>query len=134
MSQTVLLVDDSRFVRTIIKVHLVSRKFTFEEAGDGAEALALLEASPPDLVIVDEDMPGMDGLEFIRRVRAFEAESIRNIPIILLTGLEQDDLRAEALAAGATAFLRKPVSSAGLLEVVARLLPPAAGNATPSQG
>jgi two-component system, chemotaxis family, chemotaxis protein CheY len=125
MSQTVLLVDDSRFVRTIIKVHLVARKFVFLEAGDGLEGLMLLESSRPDLVIVDEDMPGMDGLAFIRHIRASETDALRTVPIILLTGLEQEELRAEALGAGANAFLRKPVSNAGLLTVVAELLPPA---------
>jgi two-component system, chemotaxis family, chemotaxis protein CheY len=127
MTQTVLLVDDSRFVRTIIKVHLVARKFAFAEASDGAEALALFEVTSPDLVIVDEDMPGMDGLAFIRHVRESKSDKARNTPIILLTGVEHEDLQAAALAAGATAFLRKPVSSAGLLEVVAELLPPVTG-------
>jgi two-component system chemotaxis response regulator CheY len=124
-------VDDSRFVRTIIKVHLVSRKFAFDEASDGLEALALLETSPADLVIVDEDMPGMDGLTFIRRVRASDAPRIRDVPIILLTGIDLERLQEEALEAGASAFLRKPVSSAGLLEIVGRLLPPRAGAGAP---
>jgi len=131
MPQTVLLVDDSRFVRTLIKVHLVARKFTFVEAGDGEEALAVLEANVPDLIIVDEDMPAMDGLAFIRAVRSSHKPALLQVPIILLTGLEKDDLQSEAIQAGASAFLKKPVSSAGLVEVVGQLLPPAADIAIP---
>jgi two-component system chemotaxis response regulator CheY len=123
MSQTVLLVDDSAFIRTIIKVHLVQRKFCFLEAGTGEEALTLLDTAAPDLIIADMGMPGMDGVAFVRRVRSFEDPGVSELPIIVLTSDESDEHRREALEAGANDYLTKPVSSAGLVEAVGRLLP-----------
>lgn len=125
MSETVLLVDDSSFIRTIVKVHLVQRKFTFLDAGTGEEALEILAHAHVDLIIADMDMPGMDGVTFVRRVRSCENPDVHDLPIIVLTSDEIDEHRRLALEAGANDYLTKPVSSAGLIETVARLLPTA---------
>lgn len=123
VQKTVLLVDDSKIVRTFIKVHLVKRKFAFLEAADGDEALALANDAHVDLVIADLHMPNKDGLSLLRDLRGSEQANLRDVPVILLTGEELAEFAERATEAGATAFLNKPVSNAGLLEVVERVLP-----------
>ena len=77
-----------------------------------------------DLIIADVNMPGgMDGLEFVRRVRSNERTLVRQVPIVLLTGGKAPDLEARGLQAGASEFVRKPVSIDALASVVRRHLP-----------
>jgi two-component system chemotaxis response regulator CheY len=124
MAGTVLLVDDSKIIRTFIKVHLASRKFEYLEAGDGVEALTLARSSPVDLIIADINMPNMNGLDLVAALHGDSDPALRNIPVILLTGDDVAHHEERARAAGAVALLHKPVSSAGLVEMVARVLPP----------
>ena len=80
MIHTILLVDDSRTMREVLKVYLMGRKFDFVEA-DGAErALQLLRLLPVSLVIVDLKMPKMDGVDFLLQMRASELPLLRRIP------------------------------------------------------
>lgn len=124
MPCTVLLVDDSQTIRNIIKVHLMGLDFNFIEADGGFEALKLLQTSTVVLIIADINMPGMDGLSFVRRVRLDERPLVRQIPIILLTSNKLDSDRAGGLAAGANAFLKKPVASSNLLMAVRQFVRP----------
>lgn len=124
LPRTILLLDDSRTIRELIKVHLVGNNFEFVEAGDGARALQLVRLVPVDLVIADITMPGMDGLSFLKQLRADGNAAIRRIPVILLTGnkAEAEPLRAAGMAAGANDFVLKPVSSAQLTDAIRRIL------------
>lgn len=122
MSHTILIVDDSPTHRSLLKVFLSGHGFTFCEAEGGAQGLEIIEATPIDLVIADYNMPGMDGIALVRRIRALPALEHRSLPVILLTAEKEKSIMTEARAAGADEFLRKPVSSAGVLEVVQRLL------------
>src|SRR5260370_21748780 len=113
----ILLVDDSRVVRDVIKVQLMGSGIEFIEATDGDQALRLLRHETVDLIISDIQMPTMDGLTFVKRVRHHTRGEIRDVPIIRLTASKSPDQHArEGLAAGASAFLQKPVASANLHE------------------
>ena len=121
-ANTILLVDDSATHRSLIKVFLAALRVEFVEAEDGQTGLRLLARSPVDLVIADVKMPGMDGLEFLRAVRASSQPRVARVPVVLITADQSEKLSRDGLAAGADAFLHKPISSAGVLEVVQRLM------------
>jgi two-component system, chemotaxis family, chemotaxis protein CheY len=122
MPQTVLVIDDSSTIREIIKIYLSGRSFEFVEAESGDRGLQLARLMQVDLVIADVKMPGMDGLTFVRHLRADEKPHLRTVPVILLTGEKSEDLKSQGLEAGANAFVQKPVSSGRLKEVVNQLL------------
>lgn len=122
MKHNVLLVEDSNTIRHIVKIYLMKLKLGIFEAERAEGGLRLLETAPVDLIIADFNMPGMDGLEFVRQVRAHRLESVRRLPIVLLTGGKAPDLEAKALKAGVSEFVRKPVSSNALTTVVRRHL------------
>ena len=109
MPRKILLIDDSPSIRTIVKLFLMNRAVDFVEAKDGAEGLALAGRADVDLVIADFNMPVMDGLEFVRRLRAHSEQRLRNVPVILLTANKEPEIRQQAEAAGAL-FAQKPVS------------------------
>jgi two-component system chemotaxis response regulator CheY len=124
VKHTVLLVEDSHTIRHILKIYLLKLDLEFLDASGAEQGLRLLETHPVDLVIADVNMPGgMDGLEFVRRARASERELVRRVPIVLLTGGKAPDLEARGLRAGASEFVRKPVSIDALGAVVRRHLP-----------
>lgn len=122
--QRVLVVDDSATMRKIIVKGLRDAGFDeceFSEAADGASALEALRKIDFDLVLSDINMPGMDGLALVRTARDDAAIS-PDLPIIMITtegGLEKVE---EALAAGATDYLRKPFSTEQLQEKIAAFL------------
>lgn len=128
MKHTVLLVEDSHTIRHILKVYLLKLNLDFLDAGGAELGLRLLETHRVDLVIADVNMPGgMDGLEFVRQTRASERERVRRVPIVLLTGGKAPDLESRGLRAGASEFVRKPVTIDALEAVVRRHLSPPEG-------
>jgi two-component system chemotaxis response regulator CheY len=122
MKRTVLIVDDSDTIRHIIKLYLAKLKLELLEADRADAGLRSLSERPVDLVIADFNMPGMNGLEFVRRVRANARPEVSRVPILLCTGGKAPELERRALEAGASEFVRKPVSSATLTAVVRRHL------------
>lgn len=106
--RTVLVVDDSRAQRKLVAVSLTRQGFAVVEAGSGAEALEILRTTPVDLVLSDWMMPGMDGLELCRQVRALPQEAYTYF--ILLTSKNEKGSVAQGLDIGADDFLTKPVS------------------------
>ncbi|MFL5351496.1 response regulator [Archangium sp.] len=124
MKRTVLLVEDSNTIRHILKIYLLKLNLDFLDADRAEQGLKLLGTRPVDLIIADVNMPGgMDGLELVRRVRSNEQSLVRQVPIVLLTGGKAPDLEARGLQAGASEFVRKPVSIDALASVVRRHLP-----------
>jgi CheY-like chemotaxis protein len=101
----VLLVDDSREHRELY-THVLERTAHVTTASRGENALALAEADPPDVIVLDVMMPGMDGWETCERLKAQPATA--DIPIIMLTSLDGVDVPARAREAGAIAVLMKP--------------------------
>ncbi len=126
MSANILVVDDSPTVRNIIKIYLMNLRLSIIEAEDASRALQLLNVVPVSVVIADINMPGMDGITFVREVRASTKPQVRGIPVILLTAEKGGDLRQRGVEAGANAFIQKPVSHNDLTETVRQFLPQAA--------
>ncbi len=126
MSDNILVVDDSPTVRNIIKIYLMNLRLSILEAEDATRALQLLRLVPVSVVIADINMPGMDGITFVKEIRASKEAQLRGIPVILLTAEKGGDLRQRGHEAGANAFIQKPVSHADLTETVRQFLPLAA--------
>lgn len=122
--QRVLLVDDSKSIRTLLKIYLMARNFEYVEAESGEEALRQLEAGAVDLVLTDYRMEGMNGAEFAVQVRAHKNARISRTPILMMTGDPNvAEIRAMGQKAGINAFVRKPVSCAQLMTLVDTILP-----------
>jgi two-component system chemotaxis response regulator CheY len=117
---TILIVDDSATMRTLVRQALEPDGHIVIEAPNGAAALAALERSPADLVITDVIMPEMDGLGFTRRLRANEA--IRHIPVLILTTEATPAMKERGRIAGATGWLVKPFHPDTLRQSVRRVL------------
>ena len=120
----ILIVDDDGDLRTLYGLCFLRRGHSIVAASNGAEGLACVTAQAPDLVVTDVNMPvsaqppnGMDGLALLRQLRT---NGHRNLPVIVLTAHSAH--YTEAIAAGADAFLVKPLSLRQLIEVAERLL------------
>lgn len=113
----VLLVDDSAFIRSIVRGMLNNigvKRVT--EAGDGLAALGKIREETPDVIILDWEMPLLNGSEFVRIVRSPGEFPTPDIPIIMLTGHGEEWRIREAVGIGVNEFLCKPVSAKALLE------------------
>ena len=117
---TVLTVDDSPSVRQVVKIVRGGAGYTVIEAADGAEGLAKAKANPVALVITDLNMPVMNGLELIRKLRA--VPSIVGVPIVFLPTESNDAAHQEAKAPGATGWITKPFKPEQLLAVATKLV------------
>lgn len=117
----ILLVDDSMTMLMSMEGVLKRSGFDIKTATDGNKALALLDSFAPDLVITDLNMPGMNGIELITKMK--KHPGMRFKPILMLTTESQESKKAEAKAAGATGWLVKPVSPADLTSVIKKVLP-----------
>ncbi|CAN5147544.1 response regulator [soil metagenome] len=105
-ARTCLIVDDSRIIRKVARRIVEGLGFEVDEAADGAEALAYCASVMPDVVLLDWNMPVMDGLTFLRRLRAQPGGAG---PKVLFCTLETNPTRiAEGLAAGADDYVMKP--------------------------
>ncbi len=111
-----LLVDDEVEFLEPMKARLERRRVDCVTAASGAEALAVLDASPVDCAVVDVKMPEMDGLELLRRLRRLHPE----VPVVLLTGHASSELGVQGMELGAFEYLLKPVELDELLDTVRR--------------
>ena len=116
----ILIVDDERRNRQLLEVMLAPEGYLLQTAGGGEEALAVVARQPPDLILLDIMMPGMDGYEVARRIKGDPAT--KNIPVIMITALDDRNARMLGLGAGAEDFLTKPVDRAELCVRVRNLL------------
>jgi two-component system chemotaxis response regulator CheY len=117
---TVLIVDDSPTIRGFAKIYLKPLNVDVAEAEEGMQALEMVRAQLPAVAIVDINMPGMDGLAFVREVRG--DAKLANLPVVLLTGDRSDEIREKGRAAGASDFLGKPIKGAELQALVKKFL------------
>jgi CheY-like chemotaxis protein len=116
MTRTILVVDDDPVVRKLITATLEDvGGFSLREAGDGEEALATAVVETPEIILLDVDMPRLDGVETCRRLRSDPATA--DATIVMLTGMHGSD-EDRAVAAGADLFLTKPFSPLRLLRLV----------------
>ncbi len=127
--QRVLIVDDDREIRGIVAGTLRRDGYTVVEAGDGPEALDVALRLVPDLVLLDMTLPGMDGVEVARQLKA--TPLLAAIPVVALSALTQETMQQRALAAGCTRYLTKPCPPAALRDAIAQTLAalPARGDA-----
>ena len=120
--KTIFLVDDSTTMLMSLSEILQKAGFNVETAPDGWNALnQLKDGLKPDLIITDQNMPGLTGIELIRETRKLPA--LRFTPILMLTTESQQAKRQEGKAAGATGWLVKPVAGKDLLGVIKQVLP-----------
>lgn len=117
----IVIVEDMPLLRSIIKDYLSDRGFAPRIFDNAAEALQLLESERVDMVITDLYMPGMDGIELTKEIRK-TLKSFRT-PVIMLTSEQNESKKNEALKAGVSAYLTKPVSGDQLAEEIAKFFP-----------
>ena len=120
MVRRALVVDDSKSVRMMVVYMLRRGGFEVVDAESAADGLRQLDTVPVDLVITDLNMPGMDGLQFIRAVRARPTGGA--LPALLMTTNPAESME-QARAAGASGCLVKPIRLDDLLHTINRLLP-----------
>jgi len=119
----ILIVDDSSVMRKIVERSL--RQAGLEivqvlEASNGAEALVVAQNNALDLILSDINMPTMDGLEFVRRLRG--VENAKNVPVIMITTEAGESAVVQALSNGARGYIRKPFTPEQIKERIAPLL------------
>ena len=110
----ILVVDDERMSRSLLVRALENGGFACRQATSGEEALRTIEERPPALVLLDYAMPGINGAELCRRLRAHADSAVAQLPIIMLTGMAGEEQEVFCLEAGASDFVTKPVNAAVL--------------------
>ena len=123
MGKNVLLVDDSSTMRKIIGRSLRQAGISFDnifEAGDGLEALAILEKERVDIVLSDINMPNMDGIAFLREKST--RDDIKDIPVLMISTETGDDIIGEAKSLGAVGAIKKPFTPDKVNEILGPLL------------
>jgi YesN/AraC family two-component response regulator len=119
----VLVVDDEHYMRKVVRTLLMSIGVrTIYEASNGMAGLDVIRSTAPHVVIVDWQMPGLDGRGFVRMVRSPETFPYPDIPIIMLTGHSERSRVIEAMRSGIHEFLLKPVSSQALADRLTAVL------------
>jgi two-component system response regulator MprA len=113
-SRPILIVDDDNDTLAVERAVLAEEGFAVREAHNGAEALVALETDPPAMIILDVQMPGIDGPTFARELRA----RLRHVPLVILTAAP--DPKREADRCNAEAYLAKPFHAEDLLRLVRR--------------
>ncbi|HEV7692727.1 MAG TPA: response regulator [Hyphomonadaceae bacterium] len=117
MAKRILVVDDARLIRSFYRSILEKEGYEIDEALNGLEALEKLLVVPVDLLIVDINMPKMDGLTFLRTLRRGEAP-ISAIPALMTSTEAKDSDKENARAAGANFYMVKPIKADALVEHV----------------
>lgn len=120
MNANVLIVDDSRTVRMMVRSALEQAGHRVTEAYDGVNAIATLENVKPDLIITDVNMPEMDGITLVRELRG--RPGFPRIPILILTTVQDADMKEKGRQAGATGWMCKPFQPDQLTAVVQKVL------------
>jgi CheY-like chemotaxis protein len=120
VTQRILVVDDMQYLRDVQVMLLTEAGYDATAVGSAREALEGLSDEKPDLIVLDFSMPGMDGRQFLARLRA--TPEWEHLPVILATGRSIEGMAVDR----ACAVLPKPFTEAALLDLIRRLLKPAA--------
>jgi two-component system chemotaxis response regulator CheY len=120
MAAKILAVDDSPSLRVAVKIALAGAGYDVDEAADGSEGLQKASGTTYDMIITDLNMPIMDGLTMIERMR--QLPQLAGVPIVFLTTESDAGMKARAKAAGATGWLTKPFQPEGLVKIVKKVL------------
>ena len=124
MKKRILVVEDQEDNRQILRDLLANAGYDMIEAEDGEQAIKLAASHQPDLILMDIQLPGLDGYEATRRLKADAA--LHAIPVIAVTAYELNEAEDKALAAGCDAYMPKPISPRRLLAKVREYLSPTA--------
>jgi two-component system cell cycle response regulator DivK len=127
MSRTVLLIEDNEQNSYLATFLLESNGYRVVAAGSGALGIAQARTFVPDVILLDIQLPGMDGYEVARQLRRIEA--IAHTPIIAVTSYAMPGDREKALAAGCTGYIEKPIDPDTFVAEMESLAPPPAGSA-----
>lgn len=119
--RTVLVVDDFDDTRLLLRTWFERRGFRVIEAGDGVEAIRRAETESPDLIIMDVQMPQLDGLAATRRIRS--VKQLGSVPIVAVSAYGAEQFRELALAAGCNEYVSTPFEPATLEGIVRALVP-----------
>lgn len=126
---TIFVVDDDPILLRGLDVALKGNGYAVRTALNGPELLSLMEEERPDLLLLDVMMPGMDGVEVLRRIRNDDRWS--ELPVMMITAIADGDVRAEAERRGPTDVIPKPFRLRDLLKTVAERLSPVEDAPTP---
>ena len=119
----VLLVDDEYYMRKVVRTMLLGMGVRhISEAHDGPSGLEMIRNQAPDVVILDWEMPGLNGASFMRMVRSPETFPLPDVPVIMLTGHGEKARVVEAVCLGVNEFLLKPVSTKALRDRLSAVL------------
>lgn len=118
----ILIVDDNRMSRKVITFRLLKQGYSVVEAETGVQALEIVSANGADLIFLDLKMVGMSGQEVLQTLQADDA--LKTIPVVVVSGIDDDVVVAECMTAGARSFLHKPVKTETLQEIVNDLVGP----------
>ncbi len=117
MNRTILVIEDETKIARWVRTYFERAGFAVQVAADGAVGLEMARAHPPDLLVLDLNLPGLDGLEVCRAIRRDQRQAVANMPIIMLTARTEETDRLVGLEIGADDYLTKPFSPK---ELVAR--------------
>lgn len=117
---SILIIEDDPSLRDTLRIHLTSAGYTVRVAADATEAIRAILTDVPELILSDVSLPYMDGFELLEVLR--RDESTRSVPVILLTGLVDDESYIRGLKLGAAAYLTKPVLRDDLLKEISAAL------------
>jgi CheY-like chemotaxis protein len=120
MSESILVVDDSADNRELTQILLEFDGFEVRMAEDATQALSLLKSYRPSLILMDVQLPGMDGLELTRRLR--QDTSLQGVPIVALSAYAMAAEKANALAAGCDGYITKPINTRTFASTVRQYL------------
>jgi len=120
--RTILVVDDFDDTRLLLRTWLERRGFRVVEAENGIQAINQAETESPDLIIMDMQMPQLDGLSATRRIR--KLKSMNSVPIVAVSAYGADQFREQALAAGCNEYVSTPFEPATLEGIIRNLVHP----------
>jgi two-component system, cell cycle response regulator DivK len=121
VKRTILVVDDFDDTRLLLKTWLEKKGFYVVEAKNGNQAVAAAQEVRPDLIIMDMEMPGLDGLAATRKIRSMK--ELDSIPVLAVSAYGAQQYRADALAAGCCEYVSTPFEPENLERVILSFLP-----------
>lgn len=125
MPKRVLVVDDSVVIRQVVRADLSQRGYAVDEAAGGRSALEKARQTQFDLIVTDQNMPGMDGLTLVKALR--ELPGYEKTPVLVLTTETSNEMKAAFRSAGATGWMSKPYAPERMTPALAKMLPDGPG-------
>lgn len=121
MAKQVLVVDDSVVIRQVVRADLTQRGYEVDEAAGGRSAMEKVRQVKYDLIVTDQNMPGMDGLTLVKTLR--EMPGYETTPVLVLTTETSSEMKTAFRNAGATGWMSKPYSPERMTPALAKMVP-----------